>query len=134
MGELSGALTKVGSQRGWGRGLHFYNRPPPTVSGSNQQALENSCKKLGKGSDLTITVAKDTPEPENILRELGKKSGTLKVLFKGQFPHPVSSLFHPIHESTGTIAGGMFARRALGARPARYLSINYPDFSPRSTL
>ena len=30
--------------------------------------------------------------------------------------------------------GGMFARRALGARPARYLSINYPDFSPKFTL
>ena len=30
--------------------------------------------------------------------------------------------------------GEMFARRALGARPARYLSINYPDFSPRFTL
>ena len=30
--------------------------------------------------------------------------------------------------------GGMFARRALGARPTRYLSINYPDFSPRFTL
>ena len=28
----------------------------------------------------------------------------------------------------------MFARHALGARPARYLSINYPDFSPRFTL
>ena len=26
------------------------------------------------------------------------------------------------------------ARRALGARPARYLSNNYPDFSPRFTL
>ena len=26
------------------------------------------------------------------------------------------------------------ARRALGARPARYLSINYPDFSLRFTL
>ena len=26
------------------------------------------------------------------------------------------------------------ARCALGARPARYLSINYPDFIPRFTL
>ena len=30
--------------------------------------------------------------------------------------------------------GGMFARRAPGARPACYLSINYPDFSPGYTL
>ena len=30
--------------------------------------------------------------------------------------------------------GGMFARCAPGARPARYLSINYPDFNPRFTL
>ena len=28
------------------------------------------------------------------------------------------------------VKGAMFARRA----PARYLSINYPDFSPRFTL
>ena len=30
--------------------------------------------------------------------------------------------------------GGMFARRTPCARPARYFSINYPDFSPRFTL
>ena len=48
----------------------------------------------------------------------------------------------PPEESPGTPLGNALrgnvcparARRTLGARPARYLSINYPDFSPRFTL
>ena len=38
------------------------------------------------------------------------------------------------HPKMHPLKGGMIAQRVLGACPARYLSINYPDFSPRFTL